>query len=91
MMEARMTRSLILLSLIALPMAACTPAEQSLAVGTLGGAAVGAAVSSDDDRAKGAVVGAIVGATAATLLGPASQSGKCRYRDVDGTEFIADC
>lgn len=86
-----MTRTLIALTLLALPIAACTPAEQSLAVGTLGGAAVGAAISSDEDRTKGAIAGAVVGATAATLLGPATQSGKCRYRGSDGTVFIADC
>jgi outer membrane lipoprotein SlyB len=86
-----MTRTLLLLTALALPIAACTPAEQSLAVGALGGAAVGAAVSSDKDRAKGAVIGAVVGATAATLLGPASQAGKCRYRDSSGREYIADC
>ena len=86
-----MTRILIAVSLLALPIAACTPAEQSLAVGALGGAAVGAAVSSDEDRTKGAVVGAVVGATAATLLGPASQPGMCRYRDGYGREYIAAC
>lgn len=86
-----MKRTLIALALLALPIAACTPAEQSLAVGTLGGAAVGAAVSSDSDRAKGAVAGAVVGAAAATLLGPSSQAGKCRYRDAYGREYIANC
>jgi outer membrane lipoprotein SlyB len=86
-----MTRTFIALALVALPIAACTPAEQSLAVGALGGAAVGAAVSSDEDRAKGAVAGAVVGAAAATLLGPASQAGQCRYRDAYGREYIAAC
>lgn len=86
-----MTRAFILMSSAALTLAACTPAEQSLAIGTLGGAAVGAAVSSDSDRSKGAIVGAVVGATAATLLGPAQQQGQCRYRDQNGREFIAAC
>mgnify|MGYP001764847692 CR=1 FL=1 len=86
-----MTRLSLTLPLIPLLLAACTPAEQSLAIGTLGGAAVGAAVSSDEDRAKGAVVGAIVGATAATLLGPASTPGQCRYIDQYGNEYIAAC
>lgn len=86
-----MFRHLLVLSLLPLSIAACTPAEQSLAIGTVGGAAVGAAVSSGDDRAKGAVVGAVVGATAATLLGPASTQGKCRYRDQYGQEYIAAC
>jgi outer membrane lipoprotein SlyB len=86
-----MIRTLTIVSLLALPIAACTPAEQSLAVGTIGGAAVGAAISSDEDRAKGAVAGAVVGAAAATLLGPASQAGQCRYRDAYGREYIDAC
>jgi hypothetical protein len=86
-----MTRSFLILPLIPLMLAACTPAEQSLAVGTLGGAAVGAAVSSDSDRAKGVVVGAIAGATLATLLGPTSTPGQCRYADQYGNEYIAAC
>lgn len=72
-------------------LAACTPAEQNLALGTVGGAAVGAAVSSDSDRAKGALVGAAVGAAASQLLGPAPTRGQCRYRDQFGREFIAAC
>ncbi len=86
-----MTRAFFILPAMALTLAACTPAEQSLAVGSLGGAAVGAAVSSGDDRAKGAIVGAVVGATAATLLGPAQTKGNCRYRDQYGNEYIAAC
>ncbi len=86
-----MTRAFFILPAVALTLAACTPAEQSLAIGSVGGAAVGAAVSSGDDRAKGAIVGAVVGATAATLLGPAQTSGKCRYRDQYGNEYIAAC
>ena len=86
-----MTRAFFILPAVALTLAACTPAEQNLAIGTVGGAAVGAAVSSGDDRAKGALVGAVVGATAATLLGPAQTAGNCRYRDQYGNEYIAAC
>lgn len=67
--------------------AACTPAQQNTALGAVGGAAVGAAVSSDSDREKGAVVGGTLG----TLIGPAATSGQCRYRDAYGREFIAAC
>ncbi|MGL4236823.1 YtxH domain-containing protein [Tabrizicola sp.] len=86
-----MTRFLLTLPLLALPLMACTPQQQSTALGAVGGAAVGAAVSSDEDREKGALVGAIVGGAAGTLLGPASQSGQCRYRDQYGQEYIAPC
>lgn len=86
-----MKRFLLILPLLSLPIAACTPAEQNAALGAVGGAAVGAAVSSDDDREKGAIVGAIVGVAASQLIGPAPQTGKCYYRDQYGNRFIADC
>ncbi|MCB6179692.1 YMGG-like glycine zipper-containing protein [Rhodobacter sp. Har01] len=76
---------------IALCLSACTPTEQSTAVGALGGAAIGAAVSSDDDRAKGIITGAAVGALAGSLIGPASQPGQCYYNDGYGNRYIADC
>lgn len=86
-----MKRSLLSLPLVFTALAACTPAEQNAAIGALGGAAVGAAVSSDSDREKGAVIGAIVGVAASQLIGPAPQAGKCYYRDQYGNRFIADC
>lgn len=86
-----MTRFLLTLPLLALPIAACTPAEQNAAIGAVGGAAVGAAVSSDSDREKGAIVGAVVGVAASQLLGPAPQAGKCYYRDQYGNRYIAAC
>jgi YMGG-like Gly-zipper len=89
--EISMTRSLFALPLVALVISACTPTEQRAAVGALGGAAVGAAVSSDADRKKGALVGAAVGAAAATLIGPAPTAGQCYYRDQYGQQYIAPC
>jgi outer membrane lipoprotein SlyB len=85
-----MTRFLILPVFVA-SLAACTPAEQNATIGALGGAAVGAAVSSDDDREKGAIVGAAVGIAASQLIGPAPQAGKCYYRDQYGNRYIAAC
>lgn len=86
-----MTRFLLTLPLLALPIAACTPSEQNAAIGALGGAAVGAAVSSKSDREKGAVVGAIAGVAASQLLGPAQKPGQCYYRDQYGNRYIAAC
>lgn len=86
-----MKRFLLTFPLLALPIAACTPAEQNAALGAVGGAAVGAAVSSDSDREKGALIGAVVGVAASQLIGPAPQTGKCYYRDQYGNRFIADC
>lgn len=86
-----MTRTILGIPLLLAALAACTPAEQNAAIGGLGGAAIGAAVSGDGDRDKGAVVGAIVGIAASQLIGPAPQRGKCYYRDQYGQRFIADC
>lgn len=86
-----MTRYLLTLPILTLALAACTPAEQNAAIGALGGAAVGAAVSSDSDRTKGAIAGAAVGVVASQLIGPAPQSGKCYYKDQYGNTYIAAC
>lgn len=86
-----MTRFVLIMSLLPLTVGACTPTEQRAAVGAVGGAALGAAVSSDSDRKKGALVGAAVGAAAATLIGPAPTSGQCYYRDQYGQRYIAPC
>jgi hypothetical protein len=82
-----MTRFFLILSLLPLSVAACTPAEQRASVGALGGAAVGAALSSDSDRKKGALVGAAVGAATVTLIGPAPTRGQCYYRDQYGSSI----
>ena len=76
---------------LTLPMAACQTANQNAAVGALGGAALGAAVSGGDDKLTGALVGAAVGVAASTLIGPAPKSGQCYYRDRNGNRFVAAC
>ena len=86
-----MKRFLLTLPILTLALAACTPSEQNAAIGALGGAAVGAAISSDSDRTKGAIAGAAVGVIASQLIGPAPQSGKCYYRDQYGQKYIAAC
>lgn len=85
-------RHLILtLTMLGLATTACTQAEQNAAIGAIGGAAVGAAVSSDSDRSKGALIGAAVGVAASTLIGPAPRAGDCYYRNARGERFIAPC
>ncbi len=86
-----MTRLHLALPLIPLLLAACTPAEQNASLGALGGAAVGAAVSSDSDKTKGALIGAAVGVAASQLLGPTSTPGQCQYKDQYGNVYIAAC
>lgn len=77
-----------LLAVVALSLGACQTSNQNAALGALGGAAVGAAVS---DSTQGALIGAAVGVAASTLIGPAPQRGQCYYRDQNGNRFVADC
>ncbi|MBE2274745.1 MAG: glycine zipper 2TM domain-containing protein [Rhodobacteraceae bacterium] len=80
------------LIIAALGLSACTTTPgQNTALGALGGAAVGAAVSSDGDELQGALTGAAVGAIAGTLMGQTQQSGKCYYADGRGGTYIAPC
>jgi len=83
-----MKKTLLVLSLL-IPLGACSRTEQGAAVGGLGGAAIGAAVAGDP--VKGAVVGGAVGAIAGAVIGRASEAGQCRYRDRNGSVYIARC
>lgn len=84
-----MTRLAWALPLLGL-LAACDTMEQRQITGTLGGAALGMAVSGDDDKAQGAVIGGLAGLAAATLIGP-NDSGQCIYQYSDGTRITAPC
>ena len=79
----------ITILLLATALGACSQTEKGAAIGGLGGAAVGAAVAGDP--VQGAVVGGAVGAVAGALIGHASESGQCRYRDRYGRTYIARC
>ncbi|AEH85458.1 MULTISPECIES: YMGG-like glycine zipper-containing protein [Mesorhizobium] len=83
-----MTKILTIL-VLATALGACSQTEKGAAVGGLGGAAVGAAVAGDP--VQGAVVGGAVGAVAGALIGHASESGKCRYRDRYGRVYVDRC
>ena len=80
-----------ILAVMGLGLAGCTTTDQNAALGALGGAAVGAAVSAPSDRTQGALIGAAVGVAASTLIGPAQQAGQCLYRDNRGQTFTAPC
>ncbi len=71
--------------------AACETREQRIITGAATGAAIGAAVADDDKRVEGAAIGGTAGIIAGALIGPATQTGKCRYVYPDGREYIADC
>ncbi|MGL4321367.1 MAG: glycine zipper 2TM domain-containing protein [Paracoccaceae bacterium] len=86
-----MKKLMIVLPLCAFALAACQTEGQNAAVGALGGAAVGAAVSSDDDRLAGAALGAAAGVAASTLIRPTGQNNTCLYRDQYGRTFEAAC
>jgi outer membrane lipoprotein SlyB len=83
-----MKKTLLILGLL-IPLAACSRTEQGAAVGGLGGAAIGAAVAGNP--VQGAVVGGAVGALAGAVIGHASETGQCRYRDSNGRVYVARC
>jgi Glycine zipper 2TM domain len=86
-----MTKIFLTLPLLTLTLAACQTQGQNAALGALGGAAVGAAVSSEDDRLAGAALGAAAGVAASTLIRPTGQNNTCLYRDAAGRTFEAPC
>jgi outer membrane lipoprotein SlyB len=86
-----MKRYMMILPVALLMVSACTTGEQNATVGALGGAAVGAAISSDNDRAKGALIGAAVGAVASQYIGRSNRSGLCIYEDSRGRRYEDRC
>ncbi len=87
-----MNKYLMILPILTLGLAGCQTEGQNAAVGALGGAALGAAVSGSDDRLAGAALGAAAGVAASTLIRPANSQGLCTYRDQrTGGTFQAAC
>jgi hypothetical protein len=82
-------KKMLIVAALLIPLGACSQTEQGAAIGGLGGAAVGAAVTGDP--VQGAVVGGAVGAVAGALIGHASERGQCRYRDRHGRVYVARC
>ncbi|MBL8576449.1 MAG: hypothetical protein JNK47_04430 [Mesorhizobium sp.] len=68
--------------------AGCTTAEQDGVVGGTAGAIIGGLATGD---AGGAIVGGVVGAASGVLLGKATRTGWCRYRDRNGRIYEARC
>ncbi len=68
---------------------ACDTMEQRQITGTLGGAALGMAVSGSNDKAKGAIIGGLLGLGGATAMGP--NPGNCTYQRPDGSQYEAPC
>lgn len=84
-----MNKFLMILPVLTLGLAGCQTEGQNAAVGALGGAAIGAAVS--DNETQGALIGAAAGVAASTLIRPANAQGQCTYRDQSGRTFLAPC
>lgn len=85
-----MKKFLMILPLVA-GLAACETQEQSQVAGTLTGAALGAAVSSDGDKSKGIIIGGLTGLAVGTLIGQRDAQGRCLYERPDGTRYYATC
>lgn len=85
-----MKKLLMTLPLVA-TLAACATQEQSQLAGALGGAAIGAAVSSDGDKSKGVIIGGLTGLAAGTLIGQRDTQGRCLYQRPDGTRYYSSC
>jgi len=89
-----MTNKLVLASLIsALSLAACTPHQQGVAVGTGAGAAVGAGLGAiighqTGDRNKGAAIGAGVGALLGAVIGDRMTRQTEELQQVPGVENV---
>ena len=85
-----MKRFLLILPVIA-GLSACDTKEQSQIVGAGTGAIIGASVSNDDDKFKGAVIGGLAGLAAGTLVNGRDSQGRCLYQRPDGSRYYASC
>ncbi|MEZ2130763.1 MULTISPECIES: YMGG-like glycine zipper-containing protein [unclassified Sinorhizobium] len=83
-----MKKALVLV-LIGLSAASCTPTEQGAGIGAASGAIIGGAVTGN---VRGAAVGGAIGGVSGALIGSvAQQPGQCYYRDRYGRRYIDDC
>lgn len=81
-------RNMLIAAVAVAALTGCSQTEKGAVIGGLTGAAVGGAVTGD---AGGAVIGGGIGAVAGTLIGNATEPGKCYYRDRYGRRYIANC
>jgi len=88
-MEYIMKKLLLVLPVVG-ALAACETQTQSSVTGAAAGAALGAVVSGDDDKTKGAVLGGLAGAAAGAYLGR-GKNGQCVYQNSAGQRYTAAC
>ena len=82
-------KKVLVLALIGLSIASCTPTQQGAGIGAASGAVIGGVVTGD---VRGGAVGAAIGGVSGALIGRvAEQPGQCYYRDRYGRRYIDDC
>ena len=82
-------KKLLVLALVGLSIASCTPTEQGAGIGAASGALIGGAVTGN---VRGAAVGGAIGGLTGALIGSvAEQPGQCYYRDRYGRRYIDAC
>jgi predicted small secreted protein len=82
-------KKILVLALVGLSIASCTPTQQGAGIGAASGAIIGGAVTGN---VRGAAVGAAIGGVSGALIGRvAEQPGQCYYRDQYGRRYIDDC
>ena len=85
-----MRKLFLTLPVIAL-LAGCETTEQSMGVGALSGAALGASVAGEDDETEAILIGAAAGAAAGAAIGGQGTK-NCVYRNPNtGQQYTAAC
>ena len=78
-------KKVLMLALVGLSIASCTPTEQGAGIGAASGAIIGGAVTGN---VRGAAIGGVSGAVIGSVQ---EQPGQCYYRDRYGRRYIDDC
>ncbi|MBY5368160.1 YMGG-like glycine zipper-containing protein [Rhizobium leguminosarum] len=82
-------KKFLLVGIVGLSLAACTPTERGAGIGAATGAVVGGVATGN---VRGAAVGAAVGGLSGALIGNvAGQPGRCYYRDRAGNRYVDRC
>jgi len=82
-------KRIVIISLMAASLAACTATEQGAGVGAATGAVIGGVATGN---VRGAAVGAAIGGVSGALIGRvAEQPGRCYYRDQYGRRYVDRC
>lgn len=86
-----MKKTILVIPILAMAGACETTENRSALTGAAAGAALGAAVSDEDDRVEGALIGGAAGAVVGDMIGRANTPGDCVYEDRYGRRYVAEC